>query len=117
MRAVLARRAALVVRLAGLLALLAVVLAVFAVFVPAGARFAVFCAGFFADFFAMEETEPAGAAVVPEFADPLADCAATGSATISQYNKTAKQREASRGAGAVAFIKLMTSLYAAFGQM
>jgi hypothetical protein len=113
MRAVLARRAALVVRLTGFLALLAVVLAVFEVFLPDGAGFVVFCTGFFA----VEEAEPAGAAAAPEFADPLADCAATGSAIISQDNKTAKQREASRGAGAGEFIKLITSLYAAFGQM
>jgi hypothetical protein len=72
MRAVRARRAALVVRLTGFEALPAVLLAAFGAFVPAAAGLLVFCAGFPAAFFAVV-AEPAGGAV-----EPLADCAETG---------------------------------------
>ena len=60
MRAVLARRAALVEWLAGFLVLMAVVLAGFEVLAPVGAGFAVLCAGFPAAFFALEEPELEG---------------------------------------------------------
>lgn len=103
--------------LAGLLAFLPAGLAAFAVFVPAGAGFAVFCAGFPAAFFAVEEAEPAVAASEPELADPLVDCAATGRTAITQDNKTAMQREASCAAGVGDFMNLMPSLYAAFGHV
>jgi len=114
MRAVRARRAALLVRLACFLALPAVLLAGFDAFVPAAAGLLVFCAGFPAAFFAVVAVS-AGGGAEPPFADPLVDCAETGRTIISQGNRTAMQREASRGAGVEDFTKLMPSLYAAFG--
>jgi len=114
MRAVRARRAALVVWLTGFEAFLAVVLAGFDAFVPAAAGLLVFCAGFPAAFFAVVAVS-AGGGAEPPFADPLVDCAETGRTIISQGNRTAMQREASRGAGVEDFTKLMPSLYAAFG--
>ena len=99
MRAVRARRAALVEWLTGFEAFLAVVLAGFDAFVLAAAGLLVFCAGFPAAFFAVEEPEPAGAVVEPPFVDPLVDCAVTGRTTISQDNRTARPREASHGKG------------------
>jgi hypothetical protein len=111
MRAVRARRAALVERLAGFLVLPAVVLAGFEVFAPAGAGFfLVFCAGFAAAFFAVVEAEPAGAAAVPPLVDPLVDCGPTGRTIIDQDNRTARQREASRGAGVKDLMDLISSL-------
>ena len=110
MRAVLARRAALVEWLAGFLVLMAVVLAGFEVLAPVGAGFAVLCAGFPAAFFAVEEAEAAGAVVEPPFVDPLVDCAATGRTTISQDNRTAKQQETTWGKGFGDFINLISSL-------
>jgi len=101
MRAVRARRAALVEWLTGFLALLAAVFAGFEVFVPLGAGFLVFCA---------EEAELAGAVVVPPFAEPPVDCAAAGRRTISQDNRTAVQREASRGARVGETMDLISSL-------
>jgi len=111
MRAVRARRAALVVRLTGFEALLAVLLAAFDAFVPAAAGLLVFCAGFPAAFFAMVAV-PAGAAV-----DPLVDCGLMGRTIISQGSKPAMQRRTSRGAGVRDFMNLISSLYAAFRQM
>jgi len=99
MRAVRARRAALVEWLTGFEAFLAVVLAGFDAFVLAVAGLLVFCAGFPAAFFAVEEAEAAGAVVEPPFVDPLVDCAVTGRTTISQDNRTARPREASHGKG------------------
>jgi len=110
MRAVLARRNALLEWLAGFLVLMAVVLAGFEVLAPVGAGFAVLCAGFPAAFFAVEEAEAAGAVVEPPFVDPLVDCAATGRTTISQDNRTAKQQETTWGKGFGDFINLISSL-------
>ena len=116
MRAVRARRAALVEWLAGFLPLPAVLPAAFDAFVPAAAGLPVFCACFPAAFFAVV-AEPAGAAVEPPFADPLVDCAETGRTAINQGNRTAMQRRASRGEGVGDFMKLMPSLYAAFARL
>jgi len=111
MRAVRARRAALLKWLAGLLGLPAVLLVVFEVLVPAEAGFFfVLCAGFAVGFFAAEEAEPAGAAVDPPFAVPLVDCGPTGRAIINQGSKPAMQRKASREAGVKAFMNLISSL-------
>ena len=114
MRAVRARRAALVVWLTGFEAFLAVVLAGFDAFVPAAAGLLTFCAGFPAAFFAVVAVA-AGAAVEPPFADPLVDCGPAGKTTISQGSKPAMQRRISRGAGVKDFMNLISSLYAAFG--
>jgi len=110
MRAVRARRAALVAWLTGFLALPAAVFAGFEVFLPVGAGFVVFCAGFAAVFFGAEAAELAGAVVVPPFAEPPVDCAAAGRRTISQDNRTAVQREASRGARVGETMDLISSL-------
>jgi hypothetical protein len=109
-RAVRARRAALLEWLTGFEAFLAVVLAGFDAFVLAVAGLLVFCAGFPAAFFAVEEPEPAGAVVEPPFVDPLVDCAATGRTTISQDNRTARLGKASRGWGLGDFINLISTL-------
>ena len=114
MRAVRARRAALLVRLACFLALPAVLLAGFDAFVPAAAGLLVFCAGFPAAFFAVVAVS-AGGGAEPPFADPLVDCGPAGKTTISQGSKPAMQRRISRGAGVKDFMNLISSLYAAFG--